>query len=695
MRTITLPTLLIAVAMARAGSAHPQTDDAPAEVAAPAADTTQPRTPKWGLTTALGVGGSGGEFSDLLKTPISGDFNIFRNTAAWRYGLGISFSSFTMKEPYQAEKEWGFQQTYLFATRMFGHEGGVRPYLQLRGGLARLHPRSELFDFSPPPTEAGASPTKPSNGFSVGVLPGVEIPLNRKLALDVSGMFNYFHVSDYDLSPVGLPPKSSGSTYEARFGLRWHPDDGWPSGPPGPDAPARQRDAWGVSKNLGWAIGEDLAINWIASGVNEYVRNANFNQISPRSWWSNLENGLNYDDNDFKTNQLIHPFNGTTYYNSGRANGFGYWESSAFAIGGAFFWECCGETHPMAFNDLVSTSLGGIAWGEAAYRLSSEILDNQAQGKGRFFKEVAGLLIDPIRGLNRALSGRWGEVHDNPVESLDWRPKDKTVLWMTGVRIAGQGDSISNNTKTYPYMALDHEFGSVFDNDRRKPFDSFDMSAQFSAGDAHPLTEWMLRGDLYSKPLGDSGSYVFALVQHFDYENNVAYQFGNQSFGPSFYARYKLSDTFNLKLRFDGLAILSLLSAVNADYSFLANVPNREEFRKYDYGPGLGAQAEAHLTRHGRPFFFAQYRFHWVSVTNGSIFDKGDIVNGKVTLEDGSSANHYLQQVEGRLFVPVFRGLGLGADVFEFLRKSRYGSPLLKDVDQRHPEARIYVAWTP
>jgi hypothetical protein len=216
---------------------------------------------------------------------------------------------------------------------------------------------------------------------------------------------------------------------------------------------------------------------------------------------------------------------------------------------------------------------------------------------------------------------------------------------------------------------------------------------QLSFGDAHPLTEWMIRGDLWSKPLGESKKYALSITQHFDYQNNLAYQFGNQAVGPSLYARYKLAEHTTLRFRVDGLAVVSLLSAVNADYSFLANVPNREEFRKYDYGPGLGAQAEAHLTHRGQPLVFAQYRFHWVSVTNGSIFEKGDIVNGNVVNEEGSSANHYLQQFELRLFAPIHKGIGVGADAFEFLRKSRYESPLLIDHDQRHPEVRLYLAW--
>ena len=34
----------------------------------------------------------------------------------------------------------------------------------------------------------------------------------------------------------------------------------------------------------GWATAEMFAINWGASMFNEYVRDANFNQISPRSF---------------------------------------------------------------------------------------------------------------------------------------------------------------------------------------------------------------------------------------------------------------------------------------------------------------------------------------------------------------------------------------------------------------------------
>jgi hypothetical protein len=677
--------MLSAIALA-AGVASAQ------DVAAPTG--TAERQPSWGLATAIDFGSAGGDFGKTLKNPITGDFNIFRQRGAWRYGVGVSFTSFKMDSPFEDEAEWGFQRTYLFATRMLRREGKVRPYVQLRGGFARLHPRSELFKFEPPPEEPGDSPTHPANGFSIGVLPGVEIALNKSLALDLSGSFNYFNVSEYDLSPVHQAPASTGTTYEARIGVRWHPDDGWAAGPPNAGQPERHRDAWGISKNLGWGIGETLAINWGASALNEYNRNANFNQISPRSWWANLEHGFTYDDNQFKTNQLIHPFNGSTYYNSGRANGFGFWESSLFALGGALFWECCGETHPMSFNDMVSTGIGGIAFGEVTYRLSSELLDNHATGKGRFFKELGGFALNPVREFNRVLSGRSGRDDANPSHHLDWRPKEARFFLVAGARTVGEGDSITNNTKTYPFFALDHAYGSVFDNDRRKPFDSFNITAQFSGSEKQALTVWRLRGDLYSKPLGTSGNHAFAIVQHFDYYNNLAWEFGQQAFGPSLYSRYKLSDSMGLRLRVDGS--VALLAAVNSDYSFVADVANRERFREYDYGPGVGAGAEATVTRKGQPILTLSYRYQYINVSNGSVFNKGREValrDGSTLVLEGSDASHTIQAPGVRLFLPVLKRMGLGADAFYFLRKSRYDLPIFKDVDQRNPEVRAYLAW--
>jgi hypothetical protein len=650
----------------------------------PADDAPEPAG--WGFTSALGEGGAGGDFGRTLTRPISGEFNFFRHSGAWRYGAGVAYGSFKMKEPYQDEPEWGNIDTYLFATRMLRTQGSLRPYVQVRGGLTRLHPRSFLFEVEPVPEDLqpGESTTKAANGFMVGVVPGLELRLSRAAFLDASVMVKYFKVGDYDLSPVGLPPTRSGTAWEARIGATWFPN----GGQRGEGGQGGERDAWGVQKSYGWAAGEVLAINNVASVMTEYVRGVNFAQISPRSWWHNIEEGFTYDDNEFKTNQWVHPFNGAAYYNSGRANGLGYWPSAAFATAGAFYWECCGETHPMSLNDMFATALGGIALGEAQYRLSSEILNNESRGTGRFWREFGGFLVDPIRGFNRLVSGRAKGVADNPVDPMDWRPKGGRTMVATGFRSIGEGSSITHDTKSYYTILLSHSYGNVFDNTRRKPFDYMDFVAEVNFGEKVGLGNVQIRGDLASWPLGGAGSnHVLQLVQHFDYMNNTAYEFGEQALGAALSSRFRLSDRFTLTTRLDGDGIV--MGAVNADYSWLADVADQERIREYDYGPGAGGAATATLSLSGRPILTALYRMAWISVTNGSVYNEGSV---------GSDANHYVQGGGVRLVVPIKGSFGIGADAYVFLRDSHYsltdsatGEERRRDVRQRNPQLRVYV----
>ena len=90
-----------------------------------------------------------------------------------------------------------------------------------------------------------------------------------------------------------------------------------------------------MPRSWGWATAQMLGINLTASMINEYVRNQNFTQISPRSWADNFETGFTWDDNTFRGNQLIHPWNGAAYFNAARTNGIGFWGSAAMAIVGS------------------------------------------------------------------------------------------------------------------------------------------------------------------------------------------------------------------------------------------------------------------------------------------------------------------------------------------------------------------------
>ena len=117
---------------------------------------------------------------------------------------------------------------------------------------------------------------------------------------------------------------------------------------------------------------------------------------------------------------------------------------------------------------------------------------------------------------------------------MDWRPPGGGSFLALGARTIGRGESISENTKTTGYFEFSHAYGNAFDNERNKPYDSFDMTIQFNFGDKVPLGQAQVVGTLYKKALGDDAhpDHVFEIAQHFDYMNNEDYEFGGQSFGP-------------------------------------------------------------------------------------------------------------------------------------------------------------------
>src|SRR4029453_3121103 len=152
-------------------------------------------------------------------------------------------------------------------------------------------------------------------------------------------------------------------------------------------------------------------VPWV---YNRYVADSEFARISGDTIRANLETGFTYDRDHFKTNQSSHPFHGSLFFNAARTNGFSFWESGAFAATGSFLWEMFMENEPPAINDLVNTTLGGMTRGESLYRLRNMFLDNTGRGSSRFWRELGGLVLNPIGGFNRLIRGEMWKDFENP-----------------------------------------------------------------------------------------------------------------------------------------------------------------------------------------------------------------------------------------------------------------------------------------
>jgi hypothetical protein len=364
-----------------------------------------------------------------------------------------------------------------------------------------------------------------------------------------------------------------------------------------------------------------------------------------------------------------------------------------------------GETHPMSFNDLISTGIGGAAMGETMYRFSSMLLDNEATGSGRFWREAGAFVTDPIRGLNRLVSGRAWKVAPNPSDPIDTDPPGQANILSLGWREMGNGKypSLTHDTSTYSFLQYLHAHGDVFDNDRRGPWDYFIFEAEGYSGERTKLGKLFMRGNWLTTRVGEADpmQHAAAIVQHFDYINTNAYEYGGQSIGGALFSRWGKAGPLDFRTRFDIAG--TLMGAVNSDYSDLAQVADQERIREYDYGPGALGSVTMSFGYRGKPIFSASYRLDFLYVTNGSIYHGGDPEVGD---EIGLDARHWLHGADLRFDTPTWKNFGLGAQYTSFTRESHYKITFPEDPElaeysitqlkkQTNPELKVFVTYYP
>lgn len=639
------------------------------------------------LHAGFGVAGTSGAYGDFLRHVVAADMSLLKGTGPWRFGGGLRYGSQKMRAPYRDQLEWTRVGVFGSAMRVFGAEGSVRPFVELRPEFTRMHTRALLFQNVDSATLAeGGNPTPSHDGAALTLRSGVEVDVRSGFSFDLAGAVTGFRTGEYDLTPIGLPGADSGLEWGVHAGFTWRPLATRESVGP------QVGDPWGVPPSWGWAVGEMLGVNLVATTIDEFLRGESSYPVSPHSALANLRNGWAFDDNDFATNQFWHPLNGATYYNSARANGIGFWGSSLVAMLGAFMWECCGETQPMSWNDMMSTGIGGITRGEATYRGSSLILDNTATGWGRFWREAGAAFINPLRGINRLASGRMTHVGQNPSDPFEWRPPLVDVEVNLGARGRSEGHSIRSDVAYHAFADFELLYGNPFENQRRRPWDRFDVYAEGNIGDKTLVGQLRIRSDLWSKTLGGEPgpeiNHAIAFTQDFDYVDNNAYEFGGQSFGFAYYSRHG-SPATRLTLRMVAHWIVG--AAVSSDYAELADVPDPRQYRDYDYGFGPEAGLDALLVRRGRSLMRLTFRSSYVIVENGSVFHPEN------SLLLGSDSRHTVHRGDLRLVLPLGDRYGLGVGSAVFYRKSHYdgdevdGAPV---VDERRwsPEVRIYLS---
>ena len=432
-------------------------------------------------------------------------------------------------------------------------------------------------------------------------------------------------------------------------------------------------------RSVGKAFFQNLMINAFYEVAN-LVRGQDTAKITPKTWWANMEQGWVWDLDDFKVNQIGHPYQGNNYFNAARANGLSFWESAGMTAFGSATWEYFGETNHASLNDLINTTLGGIALGEMFHRTAWLVRDTQATGRTRLLKEIGATVIDPITGLNRFITDDSSRVSAKPADMVPTR--------LSGIMSAGvlfQGSQTSAfDADGDPFLDVDLIYGEPATGRSRTPYDAFGVRMRFGGGST--FSEARVRGRLLGQPF-KNGRFQFNVLQDYDFVENKAYSFGAQSFEVNVGYTGKLSSRNSVWV--GGWGGLTALGAVDSLPLGLTEVPVEEPAgeespgqgvetgpRFYDYGPGG-------LFGGGAAFAYDGRRYAVVTYEGRHLY----------TL-DGVRANHLLSRARIDLMAPLHGPIGIGVSGEYFDRHTFYQDADRTRLTFHFPQFRAYLTWS-
>lgn len=265
------------------------------------------------------------------------------------------------------------------------------------------------------------------------------------------------------------------------------------------------------------AAGEVFGFNMGLWAFDRFVQHGDWSYINFHTIGQNFKHGFIWDNDKLNTNMFLHPYNGNLFYNAARSNGFNYWKSGLFSIAGSAMWELFMECEYPSTNDIIATPIGGMCIGEVCFRASDAFIDDRTRGMDRFTRELATLIVSPMRGLTRIITG----------DAWRYRPTSGRMFGTPNLAVEfGLGGGIldfrhdGSKFKAGGAMELNIEYGDRFEIKSRKPYDYFNVGATLNFMKGQPVLQHLeIKGRLLGREfLEENDIHVsVGLFQHFDF----------------------------------------------------------------------------------------------------------------------------------------------------------------------------------
>jgi hypothetical protein len=383
-------------------------------------------------------------------------------------------------------------------------------------------------------------------------------------------------------------------------------------------------------------VAEVLGAITFTWALDRYVLNADYARIGFQSWKINITQGMEWDNDRFGVNFVGHPYSGTLSYNAGRSNGYNYYQSFCFSLGGSLMWEYFGENTRPSYNDIIYTPVNGTFFGEIIYRLSSNILDDRTRGGERVFREIAAGLINPMRGINRLIHGETFRRTNKEV----YEKEPINISLYGGYRQINDAPYGAFGTSSYSAMFnAQFDYGNPFEIRKRKPFDFFKLRIDLNFGVGRKYLDNILGYAILfgkNKQLGKLALLIGGF-QYYDYWDNNKFELGTIGFGGGVVTKYPLTRTSNLYtsmhlalVPFGGNSPKFVLdTTLGRDYNFVGGLE-----AKFESTFNLGKYATATL----------RYYFYWMHTYVGT---------------NGNNFTHILKP---RITVRIWKNLSIGTE---------------------------------
>ena len=447
-------------------------------------------------------------------------------------------------------------------------------------------------------------------------------------------------------------------------------------------------------KRLGQSVASVLGVNTTIWSFNRFVMKEDFAYINQHTVRENFRHGFMWDNDNLDTNMFFHPYHGNLYFNAARSNGYGFWQSGLFALGGSGLWELFMENEYPSTNDIIATPIGGMALGETLYRTSDLILDDRTTGRERLGREIASFFVSPMRGLTRIISGdAW---RHRSTSGRQFGIPDICVAFSVGARALEFKDDILDGGMGIA-SEIDIEYGDRFNTEHEKPYDFFSMGVGLNLQKSQPvLGQVNLVGRLLNRGIVEKSDMILnaGVYQYFDfYDSNVISDVSPvvpykiaipASVGGGLQFQKQKIGNWDLSASLHGNGIL--MGAVLSDHYRLAN-------RNYNIASGFGTKSQlAALYKESKFSVSLSHEFYRFFTWDG--YDKNvdwASVDPKTLDAQGDESQSSVHVSELRLDYRLMKRMYLTGSFMHFHRDTNYR--YYPDVRSSTTSARLMLTY--